>query len=82
MTLYQKVAGVISRMEDLTDAEAISEIVAAIEPSEEKLRDRFAMAALTGILASDPGFLLSEEKAAGCAYKQADAMLAARKVKP
>lgn len=43
---------------------------------QETLRDRFAMAALTGLLASDRNW--SDEGAALRAYKEADAMLQER----
>lgn len=52
------------------------------KPDELTLRDRFAMAALTGLLAApdDVGVdaRLHIEKAAEWAYQQADAMLKAR----
>jgi len=49
------------------------------------LRDQFAMAALTGILANDNLLPADNEfvpyRASGCAYEIADAMLEARKEK-
>ena len=52
---------------------------------ETTLRDQFAMAALTGILANDNLLPADNEfvpyRASGCAYEIADAMLEARKEK-
>lgn len=49
-----------------------------IAAAQESLRDRFAMAALTGIIAESPG--RNSEGAAVRAYAIADGMLSARKV--
>lgn len=43
------------------------------------LRDQFAMAALTGLLAHEA---CAATEASECAYRYADAMLEARKVQP
>jgi hypothetical protein len=65
---------------------ALERVRAALARSEETLRDRFAMAALTGLLAGpeDGGGTLPhyQQHYARTAYGYADAMLAAREVKP
>ena len=43
-----------------------------------ELRDRFAMAALTGLLAAGDHHVYNRDEAAAEAWKQADAMLKAR----
>ena len=48
------------------------------EPSLERLRDEFAMAALTGLLASDVDLNQTHEAMADMAYLQAEAMLKRR----
>jgi hypothetical protein len=55
-----------------TDREAISKAARA------ELRDRFAMAALTGLLASAECSFISSDETAALAWKQADAMMKAR----
>jgi 2,4-dienoyl-CoA reductase-like NADH-dependent reductase (Old Yellow Enzyme family) len=50
-----------------------------METNQLTLRDRFAMAALTGMLAGDPNYPTTWEDAADAAYLAADAMLAARR---
>jgi hypothetical protein len=55
-----------------TDREAISKAARA------ELRNRFAMAALTGLLAAGDHHAYNRDEAAGEAWKQADAMLKAR----
>lgn len=61
------------------------DLIHGMERDRLTLRDQFAMAALTGILANDNLLPADNEfvpyRASGCAYEIADAMLEARKEK-
>ena len=61
----------------MTAAEAIARQARGEEP--ETLRDRFAMAALTGLLACGYGTAHRDATVVAWAYRVADAMLAASK---
>jgi hypothetical protein len=53
-----------------------------IDPDVRTMRDYFAAAALTGLLAAEGSNPVTYAKSAEMAFKQADAMLAARKEQP
>lgn len=58
--------------------EAEMYMVPPTKPAERTLRDEFAMAALAGMLAGEPGSHLSLGPCARDCYRYADAMLAER----
>jgi hypothetical protein len=83
---YELSAEQQARFDAFTEAQQAAHAVAAeaqAKRRQEELRDAFAMAALTGIAAAVTGPQKWNCKAdARLAYDFADAMLAARKVKP
>ena len=73
LTLRKMCASVLREMEP-----QVVEAEQAEKQARAELRDRFAMAALTGLLANPSHDMLSPEEWASDAYNIADAMLKAR----